>query len=192
MTYNADILGHGPVGQVTIYRYARDRGALTPRAIAEAFVAGVSEADLREFAIAYVEDWVDGMRGSGVRPTTLEIAPVQPARPRSVIPRPRPVVHEDRWSGMIRALRPVIEKYEQSVRLEVTAELLQTSFELADGSLVTWGEATGDDHEEMVSRCVWSAEAELQDAVRHRAAADMLRREGIACLNQLTTLQLSA
>jgi hypothetical protein len=79
-----------------------------------------------------------------------------------------------------------LREYAAKVRLEVTAELLGTSFALGDGTSVTWGEATVDQHRQRVEMLSANAAGVVETAARHVAAVRMCEEAGVSCLAELT------
>lgn len=79
----------------------------------------------------------------------------------------------------------IIKQYSEELRMEWTLELLSSPFALADGTLVTWGEATVEHHAERVELFQRNAAANLEGAARHQAALRDLGAAGAACLNEL-------
>lgn len=70
-------------------------------------------------------------------------------------------------------------------RMEWTAELLDSTFALADGSRVTWGDATADQHRERVDMFRRNALANLEGAARHEQAIDALMESGAKSLRKM-------
>jgi hypothetical protein len=71
------------------------------------------------------------------------------------------------------------------VRLEVTAELLGTKFALGDGTHVTWGEATVDQHRQRAELLTVNAAGVVETAARHVAAIRMIEEAGVTSLGEL-------
>lgn len=68
---------------------------------------------------------------------------------------------------------------------DVLAKLMDSVFKLSDGSEVTWGEATVDQHLDSAARYrKFAADNEAQ-AVRHEETAERLRMTGARCLGEL-------
>lgn len=86
----------------------------------------------------------------------------------------------EREQGMKRLL----DSYRDSLRMEWTEELRQSTFALRDGTLVTWGAASRAHHEERVAIFRANAEANLEGAARHMAAIDTLESTGADCLDE--------
>lgn len=92
-------------------------------------------------------------------------------------------------SGVIRTFEEEIRK---ELRLEVTAELLATSFALGDGRMVTWGEATIDDHTARLRVLGGNVLGNLETMALHEQAIDLLRDRHVARLAEITTAQAVA
>lgn len=71
------------------------------------------------------------------------------------------------------------------VRLEITTELLLTTFALGDGRRVTWGDATIEQHEQRVAVLLRGAQGTIETAGRHTEAIRMIRDGGVTCLRDL-------
>jgi len=82
-------------------------------------------------------------------------------------------------------LQETVTKYRDGIRLEVTAELLATTFALGDGSRVTWGDATVEQHTQRVEMLLASAGGTIETAGRHSAAIQMIEAHGATCLRGL-------
>ena len=85
----------------------------------------------------------------------------------------------------------LIAEFRQEIRLEVTAELLETQFALGDGRRVTWGEATEADHRKRIALLSNNAAANLEVAARHEVAIQMLADAGLSCLSEMPLVTAS-
>lgn len=72
-------------------------------------------------------------------------------------------------------LRSILDAYTEEMRLEWTAELLGSEFALRDGTRVTWGEATVEQHSERVALFMDNAHANMEGAARHQKAIEALQ-----------------
>lgn len=77
----------------------------------------------------------------------------------------------------------LLNKIRFDVAVEWTREILTTEFALSDGTRVTWGEATADQHLARVSMLHDHAAANAHAASRHEAALQALADSGARCLN---------
>lgn len=77
------------------------------------------------------------------------------------------------------------EKTKQEVLLELTSELLESSFSLGGGTCVTWGEATAEQHQRRFDLLLGQASGNVQSAQRHQAAVAMLQRHKVSTLNEV-------
>lgn len=95
--------------------------------------------------------------------------------------------------AMARTLR-VIEDFASALKIEWTKELLATEFGLADGTRVTWGGATIDQHRERVAMFQRNVVANAEGAARHMKAVEQLQASGAPTLQHLMSnpLQLTA
>jgi hypothetical protein len=86
----------------------------------------------------------------------------------------------------------MIADWAARIRLEVTTELLGTSFALGNGTEVGWGEATVDQHRQYVQMLAGLATGTMQTASRHQAAIRMCEEAEVDCLNDLPGSELNA
>lgn len=83
----------------------------------------------------------------------------------------------------------IVEDYTRNLRIQWTTELLESPFARPDGTPVTWGEATVEDHEARIKMHSDHAIAGLEGAARHSAALRDMRAAGVSSLNELVALQ---
>jgi hypothetical protein len=88
-------------------------------------------------------------------------------------------------NGRWRGLNEIVNEWEQTIRLEVTAELLETVFALGDGQRVTWGDATVDQHQQRIGMLMQNMYANAETAARHQAAVGMIEAAGVATLREV-------
>lgn len=79
-----------------------------------------------------------------------------------------------------------LRAYTEEMRVQWTDELLNSQFSLPDGTPVTWGTATADQHEARYEMFKNNAMSNLEGAARHKQALDELRQTGAANLIQAT------
>jgi hypothetical protein len=82
-----------------------------------------------------------------------------------------------------------IEEFEAATRrellLELTDELMSSTFSLGDGSSVAWGEASVGQHQQRFDMLMAQAGGNLQTAQRHMAAVKLMEENGAACLKEI-------
>lgn len=78
-----------------------------------------------------------------------------------------------------------IEEMRRDIKLEVTAELLASSFALGDGRVVTWGEATAEDHRQRAKLLGQNVIGNLTTMLLHEQAAEMIETAGAHTLGQM-------
>lgn len=83
------------------------------------------------------------------------------------------------WAGV----RRTMDEYASAIRLEVTEELLASTFALGDGRQVTWGEATVEDHKTRIKLLETNAVKNLETAAKHQAAINMLEEAAASTLS---------
>lgn len=82
-------------------------------------------------------------------------------------------------------MKQAIDELTASIRLEVTEELLASSFALGDGRRVTWAEATVEDHETRIKLLQTNAVKNIETASKHQAAISMLEEANAPTLGAL-------
>jgi hypothetical protein len=85
-----------------------------------------------------------------------------------------------RWN---KELIGIIQRHKEELRMEWNDELLRSDFALADGTKVTWGDASREQHEWRVDMHEKNAAAGIEGAARHRAAISLLDQSGSVSLN---------
>jgi|ERR1051326_7184523 hypothetical protein len=93
---------------------------------------------------------------------------------------------EDASAGLV--LQAALDRMVAELKMEWTQELLDSTFALSDGSRVTWGNATVEEHRERARMFTDLAETNLHGAARHKLAIDQLVRAGATCLNEVVML----
>lgn len=85
----------------------------------------------------------------------------------------------------MRSLLGIVQEFADTMRLEITRELLATEFALGDGVRVTWGDATVDQHKQRIELLQANALANTEAAARHMAALRMIAEKGVRCLGEI-------
>lgn len=94
-------------------------------------------------------------------------------------------IDKEAMLGLVSDLTSAMEKYRESIRIEWTRELLDSSFAMGDGTFVTWGDATRENHEARIEMHRANAQAGLEGWARHAAAIDAITAAGASCLNDI-------
>lgn len=145
---------------------AAERAAERQRLLAENFGSGggrtVPRRGSRAYA-AWATETAEGQRYEKERQQTEEEA------------------EDRRWERLGAAL----DRFTADLRLEWTAELLNSTFTLPNGEAVTWGAATVEQHVERRDMFLRNAEGNLEGAARHDLAVRELRQSAAATLNEL-------
>lgn len=153
-------------------------------------VAKLSREDLKRLAVIYLL----GEVSSRSRRIVLGVEREAQQRPVSLVNHRRLTRKRDEQYAREDAerarkhgeeLRGLIESYGEQLRVEWTTELLDSPFALADGTLVTWGDATVSQHEERRDMFTTNAYANIEGAARHGRAIQELTSAGISRLNEL-------
>jgi len=77
------------------------------------------------------------------------------------------------------------------LRIKWTQELLASSFGMPDGTSVTWGEATIEQHQIRAAMFSSNAQANIEGAARHQKAIQDLAESGVPTLGELTFGEVS-
>jgi hypothetical protein len=137
----------------------------------------------RELAIAAI---VDSIRRH-VRAETLAIERKSVDRSKFKFePTPEFLEREaERSRQFWQHMNQITEQFAAELKAEWTAELLSSEFALADGTTVTWGDATVEQHEQRVELFTRNAVANAEGAARHKLAIEALKQSGSPTLNDL-------
>jgi hypothetical protein len=92
----------------------------------------------------------------------------------------------ERSERFLNKLNSIMEEYKAAVVLEFTEELLSSYFTLEDGTEVTWGDATVEQHAARQRMFEGNVHANLEGAARHAYAIEQLQQKNAQTLNQLT------
>lgn len=87
--------------------------------------------------------------------------------------------------GLVADMQKAIDRFKEEMRVEWNAELLNSEFARGDGTTVTWGDATLDDHHHRIAMHKKNATAGLEGAARHTAAVEAITQAGVTSLNEL-------
>jgi len=86
----------------------------------------------------------------------------------------------DYWEpGFHDRLNEIVTNYAADIRLETTKELLSSVFALGDGTQVTWGSATVEQHQQRIKMLMKNVEGTMETAIRHEAAVKMIQAAGV-------------
>ena len=101
--------------------------------------------------------------------------------------------HEERrtFQMTVGVLGKALERYTEEMRIQWTADLLDSTFSLRDGSTVTWGDASVEQHEERRAMFIANAHVNMEGAARHELAIQQLREAGAPTLREMVS-ELSA
>lgn len=80
-----------------------------------------------------------------------------------------------------------LDDFRAEIRLELTAELMATTFALGDGRSVTWGRATVAQHRQRAAKLVGTAVGTLQTVALHEEAIAAIEAAGVSCLRDVQT-----
>lgn len=86
---------------------------------------------------------------------------------------------------MMGVIGNALNRYAEDLRIQWTAELLDSTFTLADGTPVAWGEATVEQHAERRQMFLNNAHANMEGAARHEVALRELQASGKPTLRDM-------
>ena len=154
----------------------------------EALTAQTSDV-LKELATAAVVDAVRRRQRSNVLSIEREAvdSPRQQPRSRFVRTPEYYAAMEEIDRRHAERMTTIIEGYARELKAEWTADLLASEFALADGTRVTWGDATIEQHEERAAMFHRNAVANAEGAARHLKAVDELKSKGVPTLADLVS-----
>lgn len=81
-----------------------------------------------------------------------------------------------------------LDRYAEDLRIKWTSELLDSTFALSDGAVVTWGEATIEQHAERRQMFLNNAHGNMEGAARHEIAMRELKETGADCLRAMVSV----
>lgn len=167
----------------------QDGGLDEYAAAREALTAQTTDV-LMQFAVASVVDFM--RRRQRTAALTVEREAEQPRimheSPRQGRPRKPPGAAERAAlndSGMLGKLTGILEDYKRELKIQWTDELLASEFSLTDGTRVTWGDATVEQHAERAEMFRRNMVTNAEGAARHLKALDELRASGAPTLKHL-------
>lgn len=88
-----------------------------------------------------------------------------------------PEAYEERyspWRLLQREMQAIVEDIRTKAKLELTIELLSTTFALPGGQSTTWGAATAAQHEARIAALTHDTEAGIHEVALHMRAVDLL------------------
>jgi hypothetical protein len=86
---------------------------------------------------------------------------------------------------LVSRISTIVDEYVDGLRIEWTAELLGSEFALGDGTRVTWGDATAEQHRARAEMFQNNAVANLEGAARHQKALEALEQSGATTLREM-------
>lgn len=90
-----------------------------------------------------------------------------------------------RWQMTLGVLGKALERYAEDLHIKWTAELLDSSFALRDGSVISWGDASIEQHRERRQMFLDNAHVNMEGAARHEVAIRELEASGTDTLRAL-------
>lgn len=146
------------------------------RAAAEASVAAMTQAEVRERAVWYEVERIRSERRKVARRIELaEGAELRRAQRQWRKDHP-PKTLEECAADVQRAIRPFV------AAMKFTEAFLSTEFATGEGEMVTWGEATVEQHESRITWMVAHIEGCQEDVDLHREVVGILKDAGLSRL----------
>lgn len=166
--------------------------------VAEEALRRIKAADRRDILVRYVAEGIRAERRAEARRVERRayIASTRESRvwnrkfeaERERIRVEDPTEYRKRWPTIGEA----IDDMRSALRLELTAELLNSSFSLGDGRSVTWGRATVADHRLRAGLLATTAAGTLQTAALHEEAIAVIEAAGVTCLTEARMASVAA
>jgi len=103
---------------------------------------------------------------------------------RDRLARDNPVEYERRY-GLASTLNRIVDEVRNEAKLELTAELLGSTFALGNGRVTTWGAASIADHETRLAMLTRQIEGNALTATLHEKAIELIREHEASCLNEV-------
>lgn len=178
---------------------------LSPVTFLENAVAELDRADVEKLAVAYLLAQVKGRNRSNVlsieRGATTKTQPLkygtaawetwatlpenlEAAKSERNYRADLAKISVDTQRKYIEGLNSILNKFKDELRVEWTRELLDQKFALGDGTDVTWGHATREQHEIRLAMHKRNAIAGLEGAARHQQAIETLESTGCLTLGE--------
>lgn len=193
--------GQSPEWRQATTELIGSRPSWSPERIAKTVLDGLTTDQVRWIAATWLEEHVRDMRRSKVRAVEREsqvvtpepVTPVVQHRPYvapSILRRRRErddraaVAERERANERNAKIEEALASWRQSITLEVTEELLASSLALTDGTRVTWGTATVENHESRIDMLSKNVAANIDGIKRHQAAINMIESSGAASLGE--------
>jgi hypothetical protein len=171
-------------------RFDREYPDTAPEWAAERAVRAVPQAARTQLLIAAVADAIRERRRSQARNTERRAANREYQHEhylrrkadvaKAALYRDDPDEYRRRYPSIAQAMAD----FRDQVRLELTQELLGSTFQLGDGRRTTWGAATVEDHQQRIALLLRGVEGSLATAALHEQAIEMLRESGAHCLSE--------
>lgn len=86
---------------------------------------------------------------------------------------------------LVASVGNIIDRYADEIRFELTSELLESVFATGDGTKVTWGLATVEQHNERVTALTKMVAGTSETAAMHLRAVQMIRAAGVHTLGEI-------
>lgn len=97
-------------------------------------------------------------------------------------------IDREHTTKLMTEMDSIIGKFKDTLHMEWTAELLDSEFATGDGSKVTWGDATRDQHADRFNMHKRNATAGMEGAARHQQAIETLDTTGATTLREAVSV----
>lgn len=173
-----------------------------PRDAAADLVSELTTAQVRALAVRFLCDEVARRRRSETLSAErdAERSPWLAETPGGGLAAGRPIGVTDemrqRWEAedrqiqerAMREIRGHVERYVDARKVEWTAELLDSVIAMPDGSVVLWGDATIEQHQQRRDMFLRNALANTEGAARHEQAIRELTQAGAPTLREMVSV----
>lgn len=119
---------------------------------------------------------------------TLNESAVKRAHRRRVANSERAVLERAKFDAAVsNSISSIVRKTADRIASEWLPSLLEETFSLPDGTLVSWGSATAEQHETRARWLESVASTNVETAAIHRKASADIRRSGMSSLDRAVT-----
>lgn len=155
------------------------KGRQTVEQAARAVLQRLPDDERDEIMLGLIEAEISELRRAAVRETEVRSAPIATrSNSETAAERQERYRREDFFAeeAQYASLGALMADYKSAVRLEITVELLRSTFALADGRTVTWGNATLADHRARTEMIGKQVAGSLETIARHNEAIRMIKK----------------
>jgi hypothetical protein len=157
--------------------------------IADMVMRQMNPHQVHLMARVLLEDRVFNIRRKRVQQIEHEADPLVPSpKKKRRVKEIMSTARRQYWDGIdarIKKAHEALSLVEGLEAIGVTTDLLEATFFLGDGTEVTWGAATAEQHATRIELLMSKASGTMETASRHVAAIRMIEDNNVKCLNDL-------